>query len=134
MAVYGISLVAARVTDARDLLLGWAKSEGFAAIHNGQATDEQIVDDLLRWLDEHNLAVVPALAESITVSAGAPACEIEITDEMIDAGQAAADDYDARFERPSSLVISVYRAMSAVAPRPKAEKWSNAALLAEDGK
>lgn len=41
----------------RALLLGWAKSEGFAAIHNLQATDEQIVDDLLKWLDEHHMSL-----------------------------------------------------------------------------
>lgn len=57
--------------------------------------------------------------ETVKDSAGAPACEIEITDEMIDAGQAVADGYDSRFERPGSLVISIYRAMAALAPRPK---------------
>lgn len=35
----------------REILVSWANSEGFAAVHNGAATDEQIVDDLLafRW-------------------------------------------------------------------------------------
>ena len=42
----------------REFLLAWAKSEGFAALHNGAATDEQIVDDLLKWLDEHGLVIV----------------------------------------------------------------------------
>jgi hypothetical protein len=42
---------------ARDVLVAWAKSEGFAAIHNGAATDEQIVDDLLAYLDERGFRV-----------------------------------------------------------------------------
>lgn len=44
---------------SREILLAWAKSEGFAAIHNGAATDEQIVDDLVKWLEFHGLAIVP---------------------------------------------------------------------------
>lgn len=46
------------MTDARSLLLAWAKSEGLAALHNGQATDEQIVDDLLGWLGKRDLVIV----------------------------------------------------------------------------
>lgn len=42
----------------REVLIAWASSEGFAAVHNGTATDEQIVDDLLKWLREHGLAIV----------------------------------------------------------------------------
>lgn len=40
---------------AKGLVMQWAKSEGFAAIHNGAAegrpaTDDQIADDFLRWV------------------------------------------------------------------------------------
>lgn len=45
---------------AREVLLAWAKSEGFAAIHNGGATDEQIVHDLVRWLMDHGMIIVAA--------------------------------------------------------------------------
>ena len=45
---------------AHEVLLAWAKSEGFAAIHNGEATDEQIVDDLMAWLAARNVALVLA--------------------------------------------------------------------------
>lgn len=44
-----------------------------------------------------------------------PETEIEITDEMIDAGLAAWADWDPRFERGSSLVIAIYEAMQKVA-------------------
>jgi hypothetical protein len=42
----------------RAVLIAWAKSEGFAAVHNGVATDEQIVDDLLAYLDKRGFDVV----------------------------------------------------------------------------
>lgn len=45
---------------AREVLLAWAKSPGFAAIHNGQATDEQIVDDLIAYLRANDFAVEPS--------------------------------------------------------------------------
>jgi hypothetical protein len=34
----------------REILVAWANSEGFAAIHNGTATNEQIIEDLLKFL------------------------------------------------------------------------------------
>jgi hypothetical protein len=40
-----------------------------------------------------------------------PEDEIEVTDAMVDAGLAALNDSDARYERTSSVVISIYRAM-----------------------
>jgi hypothetical protein len=43
---------------ARSILIAWAQSEGFAAVHNGGATDEQIVDDLLAYLDRSELEIV----------------------------------------------------------------------------
>jgi hypothetical protein len=46
--------------------------------------------------------------------------KIEITDEMIDAGLKAWADYDSRFERPSSLVISIYQTMVLKAREPAA--------------
>lgn len=42
----------------REILIAWAASDGFAAIHNGAVTDEQIVDDLLAWLYDHDLHIV----------------------------------------------------------------------------
>lgn len=45
------------MNSAREVLTAWAKSEGFAAIHNGAATDEQIVEDLLRWLEKHDMHI-----------------------------------------------------------------------------
>lgn len=45
-------------TGARETLVEWASSPGFAAIHNGQATNEQIVEDLLKWLDLHDFEIV----------------------------------------------------------------------------
>jgi hypothetical protein len=45
--------------------------------------------------------------------------EAEITDEMIDAGIAAYEDCDPRFERVSSIVICVFRAMARIAPSNK---------------
>lgn len=43
---------------ARPILIAWAQSEGFAAVHNGAATDEQIVDDLLSYLEERGFGVL----------------------------------------------------------------------------
>lgn len=43
--------------------------------------------------------------------AGAPVEEIDITEEMIAAGVAAAAGYDSRFEPFESLPIQVYEAM-----------------------
>jgi hypothetical protein len=43
---------------ARAVLIAWAQSEGFAAVHNGAATDERIVDDLLAYLLERGFEVV----------------------------------------------------------------------------
>lgn len=42
---------------ARDTLLAWAQSGGFAAVHNQGATDVAIVDDLLAWLARHEMAL-----------------------------------------------------------------------------
>jgi hypothetical protein len=42
---------------ARDVLLAWAKSGGFAALHNGTATNEAIVDDLLTFLEKENRGI-----------------------------------------------------------------------------
>lgn len=42
----------------REILIAWASSGGFAAVHNAGATDAQIVDDLLAWLAEHDLEIV----------------------------------------------------------------------------
>lgn len=50
------------MSSPREILVAWASSEGFAAVHNGAATDEQIVDDLLKWLATHGLAIVEAPA------------------------------------------------------------------------
>lgn len=47
---------------AREVLLAWAKSPGFAAIHNGAATDEQVVDDLVAWLYAHKFELAPRAA------------------------------------------------------------------------
>ena len=44
--------------NARSVLIAWAQSEGFAAVHNGQATDEAIVDDLLAYLERQGFEVV----------------------------------------------------------------------------
>lgn len=35
---------------ARKTVLAWAASPGFAAIHNGEATNEAITDHLIDWL------------------------------------------------------------------------------------
>ena len=34
----------------REIVLTWARSPGFAAIHNSEATDEQIADDFIAYL------------------------------------------------------------------------------------
>lgn len=48
--------------------------------------------------------------------------EIKITDDMVDAGLAAWDDADPRYMRRSSIVVSIYRAMAALASKlPEAE-------------
>lgn len=39
------------------IILAWVNSPGFAATHNGKATDEQIVDDFLKWLDANGLTI-----------------------------------------------------------------------------
>lgn len=44
---------------ARELILAWARSPGFAAIHNGAATDEQIADDLLGFMAKHFMTITP---------------------------------------------------------------------------
>jgi hypothetical protein len=41
----------------REILIAWASSGGFAAVHNAGATDAQIVDDLLKWLAKHGLRI-----------------------------------------------------------------------------
>ena len=46
-----------------------------------------------------------------------PKEEIEITDEMVDAGLAAYADFDSRYERTSTLIVSIYRAMAVVATK-----------------
>lgn len=45
---------------AREALLAWAESPGFAAIHKGQATNEQIVDNLLEWLATAGFVIIPS--------------------------------------------------------------------------
>lgn len=44
---------------AKRALLAWAASGGFAATHGAKprAADEATVEDLLRWLERHGLAV-----------------------------------------------------------------------------
>jgi hypothetical protein len=42
----------------REILIAWASSGGFAAVHNAGATDAQIVDDLLRWLAANGFEIV----------------------------------------------------------------------------
>jgi hypothetical protein len=51
-----------------------------------------------------------------------PESVIEITDEMIDAGLDAYSDADTNYMRASSIVISIYRAMSARAPKPASDR------------
>ena len=55
---------------ARAILIAWAKSEGFAAVHNGQATDEAIVDDLRLFLYGQGYAVVPREPTVAMLAAG----------------------------------------------------------------
>ena len=59
---------------AREALLAWAKSEGFAAIHNGTATDEQIVDDLLAFLKSKGFGIfyIPELSNILMADYPAP--------------------------------------------------------------
>lgn len=44
---------------AKRVLMEWALSAGFAATHatKPRATDEAIVEDLLRWLERNGLAI-----------------------------------------------------------------------------
>lgn len=35
---------------AKQMIVAWANSGGFAAVHNAGATDEQIAEDFLRWI------------------------------------------------------------------------------------
>ena len=44
---------------AKAMLLEWSQSGGFAATHaaDPRASDEAIVDDLLRWLASRGLAI-----------------------------------------------------------------------------
>ena len=50
----------------------------------------------------------------------ATADEIEVTDEMVDAGLAAWDAADPRYMRKSSIVIEIYRAMALSDPARRA--------------
>lgn len=43
---------------ARAVLIAWANSGGFAAVHNAGATDAQIVDDLLAYLDRRGFLII----------------------------------------------------------------------------
>lgn len=44
---------------AKQVLLDWAESGGFAALHGGGATNEAIVEDLLLFIYGHDFALVP---------------------------------------------------------------------------
>lgn len=50
---------AALAKSGRDVVLDWAKSGGFAAVHGGGATDAKIVDDLLGFLWQKGFKVAP---------------------------------------------------------------------------
>ncbi len=43
---------------ARAVLLEWAESGGFAAVHGAAASNEAIVDDLLKYLRERCLTII----------------------------------------------------------------------------
>lgn len=44
---------------AREAVLAWAASPGFAAMHNGKATNEEVVDNLIEWLAAAGFEIGP---------------------------------------------------------------------------
>jgi hypothetical protein len=48
---------------AREAILAWASSPGFAAMHTGTATNAEIADHLLAWLFDEGFKVVPFEAD-----------------------------------------------------------------------
>jgi hypothetical protein len=55
--------------------------------------------------------LLPAMAISDHIKAGAPADEIEITPEMIEAGTLALSKHDEEFESSDEAVVRIFRAM-----------------------
>jgi hypothetical protein len=50
-------------------------------------------------------------------AAGAPVCEIEITEEMVDAGLPHLYEYNAEFSDDIAILKALFRAMVAASPR-----------------
>ena len=55
---------------ARDVLLAWAESGGFAAVHGGGASNEAIVDDLLAFLRREGQVIVPREPTTAMIKTG----------------------------------------------------------------
>ncbi len=68
-------------------------------------------------LSEHNRC--DTVAKPRFHKAGAPINEIEITPEMIKAGEEAFADCDPRFMRPSSMAVLIFEAMAKKLPPEK---------------